>query len=134
MPEWLSKYIGLPYLEGGRGHNGVDCYGLIRLIYAEKFGIILPEYSDIAWLEGCDSHKLSTEINDCKSDWQEVDQPVLGDVIILRMMGMPIHIGLVVDKGIMIHSARGHNSAIERFDNIKWQKRIEGFYRRKSEI
>jgi cell wall-associated NlpC family hydrolase len=32
IPDWAANYIGLPFREHGRDHNGTDCWGLVTLI------------------------------------------------------------------------------------------------------
>lgn len=39
---WSTRFIGLPYSPGGRERDGVDCWGLLRLIYWEERRILLP--------------------------------------------------------------------------------------------
>ncbi len=131
IPEWMVKYIGIPYIEGGRDSKGADCYGLLRLIYQEQFGIEIPEYSHVAWVKDCDEKQLESDIEDRKQEWQLIDSgsEKIGDCILLKIAGVPIHLGMVVASGVMVHCARGHDSAIERYDSNKWQKRIEGFFR-----
>jgi len=45
----FSKYIGLPYKHLGRDFDGVDCFGLLRLIYKEELDIVLPDYTDLKY-------------------------------------------------------------------------------------
>lgn len=47
------------------------------------------------------------------------------DLIILR--ALPIHIGIVVKPGFMLHSAAYHHSCISRYRTNRW--RVLGFYR-----
>ena len=39
LPDWVSAYVGLPFKEGGRHRDGLDCYGLLRLVINERFAV-----------------------------------------------------------------------------------------------
>ncbi len=41
----FDNFIGLSYLDKGRDRNGLDCWGLVRLVYSELLNIELPCYS-----------------------------------------------------------------------------------------
>ena len=57
---WLNRYIGKPYKYGGRDVTGLDCYGLVKLIYKEQYNQNLPDWTTddpikaIAQLRGTD--------------------------------------------------------------------------------
>lgn len=42
---WVGYYLGLPYKEKGRDRQGLDDWGLYRLVIAEQFGIALPSFA-----------------------------------------------------------------------------------------
>ena len=42
MYEWCSKYVGIPFVSGGRDKSGCDCYGLVRLILHNEYNTELP--------------------------------------------------------------------------------------------
>ena len=41
---WHVPYLGLRYLLGGRTRAGLDCWGLVCLVYREQRGIELPVF------------------------------------------------------------------------------------------
>ncbi len=41
---WADAYVGIPWQWRGRDREGIDCYGLLVLVYREQRGITLPEY------------------------------------------------------------------------------------------
>jgi len=47
VPEFLNAYIGIPYVDKGRDYNGVDCFGVLRLIFKEHTNIILPDHREL---------------------------------------------------------------------------------------
>ena len=38
---WLNRYIGKPYKYGGRDMEGLDCYGLVKVIYNDRYNLKL---------------------------------------------------------------------------------------------
>ena len=64
-------------------------------------------------------------------DWVSVklgdEEP--GDCLLMRLKGIPVHIGVVVERGVMLHTHSGMNSVIERYDALRWERRITGVYR-----
>jgi cell wall-associated NlpC family hydrolase len=128
MPDWVALYVGIPYVDHGAHAQGADCWGLYRLIQSEQFGRQVPE---IAYLSADDVHEVQGHIKreQGHSRWVEVSSPVVGDLVLLRIAGHPVHLGCVVDEGTMIHTLKGHAAAIESYQGPKWQKRVAGFYR-----
>jgi len=125
-----SKYIGIPFKPHGRDRDGLDCWGLLRLIYYEELGIDLPSYiANYSSTE--DQHELSRLIREEMGPWFEIpmtkELPL--DAVLLRLKGEPMHLGIVARGGFMIHVMKGINTCLERYWSPVWAKRIVGFFR-----
>jgi cell wall-associated NlpC family hydrolase len=131
VPAWTAGYVGLPFRAYGRDRTGLDCWGLCRLVLAERFGREIPAHDDIGFERACDRAALAAFMEQHKTNWNEVpaklERP--GDVLLLRMMGHPIHVAVVVGKGWMLHIEDGIDACLERYDGAKWSRRVVGFYR-----
>nr|WP_300312726.1 NlpC/P60 family protein [Halomonas sp.] len=121
----VSEYIGLPFAPGGRGPR-YDCYGLLRLVYAERLSILLPEHAGYSQTL---TPTTAAMIQAGLVDWTEVPEPAPWDAVLLLVDGQPHHIGLVVSPGWMLHTTRHKDACLEPFTSLYWRDRIEGFYR-----
>jgi len=124
----LQDFVGIPYVSGGRVIEGLDCWGLVLLAAKELYGFDLPDYSAY---KDSDNLEQIKPLFEARSDWSRVDleDAVDGDVVVLTMMGHPIHAGLYVGGGRMLHSMSGRDSCVERYTTSNWARRIEGVYR-----
>lgn len=131
-PAWVSAYVGLPFRSKGRTRDGVDCWGLVRLVYAERFGVPLPDLS-AGYADAEDRATVSGAIRGAAEDrslWRALGEPSeVGDIVSLRIGGEPCHVGIVVADGRMLHSIAGADSSIERIAGSAWENRVDGFYR-----
>lgn len=130
IPIWVGHYIGLPFKEHGRDRRGVDCWGLVRLVMAEKFGIVLPSYSTY-YDSTTREDQLAPLIAEERRHWISIEhgEEVFGDVVVLRMRGQPIHVGLVIERGRMLHAEIGIGSVLDSYASARWALRVTGFYR-----
>lgn len=129
IPGWAAGYIGLPFKAHGRDRAGMDCWGLVRLVLAEQFAVFAPSFS--ANYESTeDAATLGALITDHARLCIKVPpgQEKCGDVIVLRMKGAPMHVGMVLGDNFMLHIERGVNSSMESYKNIRWRDRVYGFY------
>lgn len=127
---WCNKYISVPFEEHGRSARGCDCWGLARLIYKEELNIDLPELLDY---KNTKDGKSIAELYEVEhQEWEEISvgQEKPFDVLVFRMMGLPTHIAVVVDKGLMIHCEKGCGTHISEYNReAQWKTRLAGIYR-----
>lgn len=131
IPDWCLNYVGLPYLAGGRTRDGIDCWGLFNLVWAEHFKRPLPDYEGEIWRPGASAKAVSEGANAYSARFKRVEngQEQCGDGIIFRMRGVPLHLALVVAPGLMLHVEDGVDACIENYRSFQWEKRIVDFYR-----
>lgn len=124
---WWQKYIGIPFKEKGRGNGGLDCYGLLQQVYRQERGIELPDMTNL--YETTQDKHLAKMIDSERRKWNEVAIPQAFDVIILRMEGLPLHIGIYTANGFMLHCSKDINTTHEKLSTMRWRNRVMGFYR-----
>lgn len=136
---WAAPYLTIPYIAGGRGPAGCDCWGLVRLVYQEQRGILLPAYSDVdgedlraiarAMLEGCDGRKASPWVA-APAPWRAFD------VVLMcgpdRSPGggrLPVHCGVMVSPRLMLHTEADSAAVIVDLDDATVASRRMGVWR-----
>ena len=130
-PAWAANYIGIKFADRGRDRNGIDCWGLVRLVYLEQMGIMLPGYED-GYRDTGDSGGVAAMYDrELGGDaWRPIqDEPELGDVA-LYLTGLRLwHVAMVVGHDWLLHARRGADSCLERMSAAVWEPRLRGIYR-----
>lgn len=121
---WFAKYLGVPFVELGRDRTGWDCWGLVRTVYAEELGIMLPEWS--AHTSSFDSSRIALEVKEAHEHFHKIDYPVPMSIAWFSTKNLFAHVGVVVDDQHMLHCTAGKDTCIEA-----WSSRapiLKGFY------
>ena len=113
---WLNTYIGIPYEFGGRDHKGVDCYGLIKLLFTEQYDEALPDWAgDKIDLRGIGR---SIESAVTSGDFEELEEPHEGCFVICYRTRSAHHIGLYYG-GCVLHATDGIGVVFEPLNRFK---------------
>ncbi len=129
----VSKYIGIPYKDKGRDLDGLDCWGLLWMIYREQLNIEVPSY--INQYNSSTNFKPLARLISCEvNPWQEIERhnEQVGDAVLLRLFGYPVHVGVIIQPRKMIHVFRGTNTCIQSIYGMVWNLRIVGIFRHQS--
>ena len=105
---WLNEYIGIPYKFGGRERAGLDCYGLIKLIYQDRYQITLPDWVvddiDLGTTSGLRTIIETIEEKVTSGDFTLKDAPCDGDFVFCYRNHGAHHCGVYFAGGV-IHCA-----------------------------
>lgn len=137
--KWAEEYLGIAFEDRGLTREGLDCWGLVRLILIEQCGIVLPEYSGIGAGETLQKFRTIRQ-EALRAEWTEI-QPLNEkqyDVVLMRGQfshegtkhSRPIHIGCVVCPGTLVHIEMGSRVSVVNYrTHIKVRSRVVSFYR-----
>lgn len=123
----LDRYMAIPYVDGGRDMEGCDCWGLLRLIYADHLNIVLPEHSDVS---AFDLMAVFKRVRDDRKEWQAVKEPEPFDGVLMNERpNSPVisHIGIVTPCGRVMHTNALHGVRVQSFEELA--SRVMGVYR-----
>ena len=119
-------------MDKGRDWDAWDCWGMLCVFHRDVLGVTLPSYVD-DYQDAGESPESRKGLRDLIATnlgaWRRVDEPEPGDGVLLNIGGRPIHVGLAIGDGLMLHTERKINTVIERLASPMWARRIEGFYR-----
>jgi len=122
-----TSYLSTPYVKGGRGlTDGCDCWGLVKMIYAREYGIVLPEY-----------YETFIHVSEAKSalvsqgEWIPRKSYVSPSISFMKLYGADIdHVVFNVDAYRFIHitKEKGLPFLTKRSDPIYRTRIVKGFY------
>ena len=112
-------------MQGGSSENGVDCYGLVKLIYTKYFNKNLPIFASPD--DDCLVHQL---IDEGKQLFIQLTMPKPFCLVTFATGPYVDHIGMVLeDIRYFIHAMKKRQRVtVERLDHRFWAPTVRGFY------
>lgn len=129
----LDGYVDLPWRTAGRARDGLDCWGLVWLVYREMLGIELPSGAGL-YTTAADRRENARIIAGGLPDWRQVpeDQAKPGDVVLMSRHGTACHVGLLARRGWLLHIREGLASYQVPVDRITREGyAVVGWFRHK---
>ena len=128
---WWNEYVGMKFGEKGRTHGCVDCWGLAYVVYKEQLKIELPTY--IEYYNSTNDKKVLSDLfrkeEASTTKWVEVQTPEAFDLLVLKVDGMPYHVGIYTHERRFLHCEKGFNTSIAKLDSFRWRKNLVGVFR-----
>jgi probable lipoprotein NlpC len=129
---WSNTYIGIPFVARGADRDGVDCYGLARLVYRERLGIDLPSFAE-SYLTTRESACIAALLSGAQRspEWAPVEPGAERefDVALCRIGDYASHVGVVIGGGRLLHADCENGVGTIRYRDGKWSHRIVAFAR-----
>jgi cell wall-associated NlpC family hydrolase len=129
MYGWVKKYVGIPFVSGGRTMQGCDCWGLVRLVLHDEYGYDLPSL-DADYSDALDRSSISP----CFEKYaplilgEKIDCPKESSVAIIRSGKLATHIALYAGDGYILHARRRCGSVCERLSSPALTGLVEGWW------
>jgi probable lipoprotein NlpC len=117
-----AKYLGVPYRYGGMSASGVDCSGLVGLVFQNALNISIPRTVEAlyAWAEKIDTADLQA-----------------GDLVFFNTTGGISHVGIFIGNRKFINAAsEGPHTGviISSLDESYWARTYHGAGRAISQV
>ena len=102
-----ERWIGTPYRYGGTSARGIDCSGLIQILYADALGLELPRTTR-------DQRRVGRSV--APQRWQP------GDLLFFDTPGKARHAGIYLRDGRFVHASTSQGVMISDLAEPYWQR------------
>lgn len=129
MDSDYSRFIKIPFVDGGRDYSGADCWGLVQLVMRDIYDTIIPDYR----ISCMDFIRINRRIRSEQTmpQWNRIEHTIEPCIILFSLnkhRRFLNHAGLYIGNGRFIHTIRHHGATINRIDHQFYRTRIEGYY------
>lgn len=123
MTPWVSKYIGLPFEDCANGPDSFDCWGLVRFVMENEFGILLPDLS----YDTSDKNR-NRFVDQYRPFFTQLDKPQHGALVLYTPDRRRTHIGVCIDGTDMLHTMKYQGSVLMPLSSPRIKNGIFGYF------
>jgi probable lipoprotein NlpC len=102
----IRPWLGTPHRMGGMGHRGVDCSGLVVILYKDLFGERVPRTTAALIHSGRRVARRSL---------------TPGDLVFFKPGNKARHVGIFLGHGEFVHASTSHGVMISHLDDDFWR-------------
>ena len=112
MQRVIESYLDTPYLWGGENKNGIDCSGLVVVVFRQALGISLPHSTEALFNMG---HGVGS------------GKVRYGDLVFFSEGGgSPTHVGIGLGGGRFVHASLERGVVISSLGTSYFRERFIG--------
>ncbi len=121
MTHWSAPYVGLRFAPRGRERGGIDCYGLLRLVWAEVAGVILPRHDGCCDEAGTIARESMAFTEVAADEARPLDAVIMNTDVMEcgKWVQRPLHMGVVAAPGWVLHIEHHRLSRIDRAAGLR---------------
>lgn len=132
MSHWSLPFVGIPLVNKGRSPAGVDCWGVVHLVFTRHLGIAdFPSYAD-RYVSDDERAEIALIVaGEAELPiWQKIEgRPEPFDILFFRVGRWDSHAALVVDRLHVLHaSIEAGQTVVERRDAVRMPFAFAGRY------
>jgi len=103
----IQSWLGTPHRMGGLSRRGIDCSGLVVVLYDDLFDMRLPRTTTALMHKGrrVDKHNLTA-----------------GDLVFFKPAAKFHHVGIYLGQGEFVHTSTSYGVMLSRMDDDFWRQ------------
>ncbi len=103
----IQSWLGTPHRMGGLNRRGIDCSGLVVVLYDDLFDMRLPRTTTALMRQGrrVDARHLTA-----------------GDLVFFKPAAKFHHVGIYLDQGEFVHTSTSNGVMLSRMDDDFWRQ------------
>jgi probable lipoprotein NlpC len=103
----IQSWLGTPHRMGGLSRRGIDCSGLVVVLYDDLFGMRLPRTTTALMRRGRRVEKRHL---------------TAGDLVFFKPTAKFYHVGIYLGQGEFVHTSTSNGVMLSRIDDFFWRQ------------